>query len=186
MTKTHLKPTLSENELFSKIGPEAALTQHTPPPHIFATKMPPKYAIQWGSVLHKSSLKSRNVCARKLPESRGERILFPGHRKYGIRTQKYGTRTPPFMPCAFMPCEPFFLGVGVVFNLLTSKQHMKLNQPRNYDFRVSHCNLPCPTPRPSSRFKNCTHNGCQTTTTVKCNDREVTSQKLNNRCLSCI
>ena len=28
LTKTHLKPTLSANKLFSKKGPEAALTQH--------------------------------------------------------------------------------------------------------------------------------------------------------------
>ena len=68
-----------------------------PPPSIFAKNMPPKYAIQWGSVWHKSRLKSRDF-----------------YRKYGIRTQKYGIRTPPFMPY-----EPFLLGVGVAFNLLS-------------------------------------------------------------------
>ena len=51
--------------------------------------MPPKYAIPWGSVWHKSRLKK------------------DFYRKYGIRTPKHGIRTPPLMPY-----EPFLLGVG--------------------------------------------------------------------------
>ena len=63
--------------------------------------MPPKYVIQWGPVWHKSRLELRDFY------------------------RKYGKRTPPFMayePPPFMPCEPFLLGVGVVFNLLTLSQ----------------------------------------------------------------
>ena len=52
----------------------------TPTPHI-CKNMPPKYAIQWGSVWHKSRLKSREF-----------------YRKYGIRTPKiWHTKPPPFM-----------------------------------------------------------------------------------------
>ena len=58
--------------------------------------MPPKYAIQRGSVWHKSRLKSRDF-----------------YRNMAYGPQKYGIRTPHFMPY-----EPFLLGVGVVFNLL--------------------------------------------------------------------
>ena len=68
----------------------------TPTPHICKTYAP-KYTIQWGSVWHKSSSESRDF-----------------YRKYGIRTPKYGIRTP-----SFMPYEPFLLGVGVVFYLLS-------------------------------------------------------------------
>ena len=60
--------------------------------------MPPKYAIQWGSVWHKSRLESRDLDG-----------------KYGIQTPLFMAYEPPL----FMPYEPFLLGVGVVFNLLT-------------------------------------------------------------------
>ena len=58
--------------------------------------MPPKHAIQWGSVWHKNWLKSRDL-----------------YRNMAYGPQTYGMRTPPFMPY-----EPFLLGVEVVFNLL--------------------------------------------------------------------
>ena len=48
----------------------------TPTSHICRI-CPPKYAIQWGSVWHKSRLKSSDF-----------------NRKYGTRTQNYGIRTP--------------------------------------------------------------------------------------------
>ena len=48
----------------------------TPTPHI-CRKYAPKCAIQWASVWHTSRLISRDF-----------------YRKYGIRTQKYGIRTP--------------------------------------------------------------------------------------------
>ena len=48
-----------------------------PPPPIFAKKMPPEYAIQWGSVWHKSQLKTRDC-----------------YRKCGIWTPRYGIQTP--------------------------------------------------------------------------------------------
>ena len=67
-----------------------------PHPPTFAKNMPPKYAIQQGSVWHTSRLKSRDF-----------------YRNMAYGPQKYGIRTPHFMPY-----EPFLLGVGVVFNLL--------------------------------------------------------------------
>ena len=58
--------------------------------------MPPKYAIWWGSVWHKSRLESRDF-----------------YRKYGIRTPKIWHMNPPFYATWTV-----FVGVGVVFNLL--------------------------------------------------------------------
>ena len=58
--------------------------------------MPQKYAIQRGSVWHKSWLESRDF-----------------YRKYGIRTPFYGIRTP--LLCHM---NRFYGGWGVVFNLL--------------------------------------------------------------------
>ena len=73
-------------------------SDHPHPPYL-QKNMPPKYAIQRGSVWHKSRLKSRGF----LP--------------------KIWHMDPPFMayePPPFMPYEPFYWGVGVVFNLLKS------------------------------------------------------------------
>ena len=56
--------------------------------------MPPKYAIQRGSVWHKSRLESRDF-----------------YRKYGIRTPFLWHTTSPF----YAIYEPFLLGVGVVY-----------------------------------------------------------------------
>ena len=57
-----------------------------------------------------------------------------------------------------------------------SRQHMKPQQPQNYDFRVSRFNLPSPklvrpwnydfSTWPSSSDKHCAHSGRQTTTVV--------------------
>ena len=60
---------------------------------------------QWGSVWHKSRLESRDF-----------------YRKYGMRTQKYGIRTPPSMPY-----EPFLLGVGMVFKLFWGQKGIPKN-----------------------------------------------------------
>ena len=55
-------------------------TSDHPHPPIFVKKMPPKYAIQWGSVWHKSRLKSRDF-----------------YRRYGIRTPKARHTGPPIL-----------------------------------------------------------------------------------------
>ena len=82
-------PTNTWEPEISRKGATLKTILTTPTPHI-CKKDAPK--IVW----HKSRLTSREF-----------------YRKYGIRTQKYGIRTPPFMPY-----EPFLLGVGVFFNLL--------------------------------------------------------------------
>ena len=60
--------------------------------------MPPKYAIQRGSVWHKSRLESRDF-----------------YRKMAYGPSFYGIRTPPF----YAIWTVFIWGLGVVFNLLT-------------------------------------------------------------------
>ena len=54
-------------------------SDHPHPPPTFAKNAPPKYAIQWGSVWHKSRWKSRDF-----------------YRKCGIRTPKIWHTDPPF------------------------------------------------------------------------------------------
>ena len=83
---------------------EMKLLLTTPTPHICKKNMPPKDAIQWGSVWHRSRLKSRDF-----------------YRNMAYGPPKYGIRPPPFMPY-----EPFLLGVGVVVNLLKKDQEQKL------------------------------------------------------------
>ena len=71
---------------------ERGWKQFWPPPHpIFAKeKVPPRYAIQWRSVWHKSPLRSRDF-----------------YRKYGMWAQNMA-----YEPHHFMPCEPFYWGEG--------------------------------------------------------------------------
>ena len=81
-------------------------SDHTHSPSL-KKKCPQKYAIQWGSLWHKSPSISRD---------------FYG--KYGIWTQTYGIRTP-----TLMPFEPF-LWVGVLFNLLNRGSQSQITGDR--------------------------------------------------------
>ena len=76
-----------------------------PPPTIFAKNMPQKYAIQWGSVWHKSRLESRDF-----------------YRKCGLRTPPSMAYEPP----PFYAICTVLLGVRVVFNLLTKGSHAEI------------------------------------------------------------
>ena len=66
----------------------------------------------------------RKTCERKMPsislaiflKFARPKLKKKIYRKCGIRTQKYDTNP------AFMPYEPFLLGVGVVLNLLKTGQ----------------------------------------------------------------
>ena len=83
-----------------RVGALSENNSDNPHPPIFAKKHANKICHTMGSVWCNNLLKSRDF-----------------YRKDGIQTHKYGIRTPPPTPY-----EPFLLGVGVVFSLLTKAQ----------------------------------------------------------------
>ena len=83
-------------------------SDHPHPPYL--QKMcPQNMPYKRGSVWHKSRLNSRDF-----------------YRKYGIRTPQDMAYEPPPL---FVPYEPFLLGVGVVFNLLSQEPPLDAREP---------------------------------------------------------